>query len=102
MRPEAAGFMDRGAASGCSAPSVVIVKGGHVRPNARRRGLANTITGGDNMLAWALIFFIVAIIAGVLGFAGIAGTAAWIAKTLFVVFLVLFVIMLVTGRSARR
>ena len=35
------------------------------------------------MLAWALVFFIVAIIAGILGFTGIAAGAAAIAQVLF-------------------
>ena len=48
------------------------------------------------MLAYALIFLLVAIAAGVLGFAVIAGTAAWIAKILFFAFLVMFIVAAVT------
>lgn len=46
----------------------------------------------DDMLTWALAFFVLALIAGVLGFGGIAGAAAGIAKVLFLIFLVLLVI----------
>jgi len=56
------------------------------------------------MLAWAIIFFVVALIAALFGFSTIAVGAAGIAKILFFVFLVLFVISLVMhlvrGRKA--
>jgi len=51
------------------------------------------------MLAWSIIFLVVALIAGVLGFGGIASTATGIARILFFVFLVLFAISLLTGRG---
>jgi uncharacterized membrane protein YtjA (UPF0391 family) len=52
------------------------------------------------MLAYSIIFLLVAVVAGVLGFGVIAGTAALIAKILFVIFLILFVITLVRSRSS--
>jgi uncharacterized membrane protein YtjA (UPF0391 family) len=52
----------------------------------------------NEMLHYAVVFFIIALIAGALGFFGIAGTAAGIAKILFLIFLVLFVVSLVAGR----
>src|SRR6266446_8488109 len=64
------------------------------------------ISGGpsmeDNMLYWALVFFIIAIIAAFFGFGGIATTAASIAQILFFVFLVIFLIALVMGVAGRR
>src|SRR5207248_1721707 len=60
---------------------------------------ATRISGGpsmeDDMLYWALVFFIIAIIAAFFGFGGIASTAAGIAQVLFFVFLVIFLIALV-------
>lgn len=47
------------------------------------------------MLAWTLIFFILAVIAAGLGFGGVAASLAGIAKILFFVFLVLFVVSLI-------
>jgi uncharacterized membrane protein YtjA (UPF0391 family) len=58
-----------------------------------------TISEEENMLSWAVIFFIIAVIAAALGFTGIAGAAASIAKILFFVFLVLFVVALIFGRK---
>ena len=43
------------------------------------------------MLAWAVIFFVIALCAAVLGFSGIAVGAALVAKVLFVIFLLAFV-----------
>lgn len=51
------------------------------------------------MLAWSIIFLVVALIAGVLGFGGVASTATGIARILFFVFLVLFAVSLLTGRG---
>jgi uncharacterized membrane protein YtjA (UPF0391 family) len=50
----------------------------------------------NDMLNWAIVFFVVAIIAAVLGFGGIAGTAMGFAKILFFIFLVLFALTLIT------
>ncbi len=44
------------------------------------------------MLAWSVIFFILAIIAGILGFGGIQFAAISIAKILFFIFLISFII----------
>ena len=52
------------------------------------------------MLAYSILFLLVAVVAGVLGFGVIAGTAALIAKILFVIFLILFVIALLRSRSS--
>jgi uncharacterized membrane protein YtjA (UPF0391 family) len=55
----------------------------------------------DQMLRYALIFFVVALIAGIFGFFGIAAAAAGIAKILFFIFLVLFLVSLVSGLMSR-
>jgi uncharacterized membrane protein YtjA (UPF0391 family) len=56
--------------------------------------------GGEKMLYYALVFFIIAVIAGILGFGVIASAAAGIAKILFFVFLVLFIVTLI-GHASR-
>jgi uncharacterized membrane protein YtjA (UPF0391 family) len=56
----------------------------------------------DDMLYWALVFFIIAVVAGVLGFGGVASAAAGIAQILFFLFLVIFVIALIAGLMGRR
>ncbi len=55
----------------------------------------------NNLLRWALIFFVVAIIAAVFGFGGVAAGAASIAKILFYIFLALLVIALIAGMTRR-
>jgi len=55
----------------------------------------------DQMLRWALAFFVVAIIAAVFGFGGIAIAAASIARLLFFIFLVLFLAALLGGLVRR-
>lgn len=72
----------------------------HLRAEAAMGG--DVISGGFNMLSWAIGFLILAIIAAVFGFGGIATAAAGIAKILFIIFLVLFVIALITGGIRRR
>jgi uncharacterized membrane protein YtjA (UPF0391 family) len=47
------------------------------------------------MLAWAVIFLIIAIIAGLFGFRTVEGIAAQIAKILFFIFIILFLISLI-------
>jgi len=47
------------------------------------------------MLAWALVFFIIALIAAIFGFTGIASGAMFAARILFFIFVVLFVLALV-------
>ncbi|HPL62795.1 MAG TPA: DUF1328 domain-containing protein [Syntrophales bacterium] len=55
------------------------------------------------MIAWAFIFFIIALVAAVLGFTTLAiGAAASIAQILFFVFLVLFVASLILRYTKRR
>lgn len=44
------------------------------------------------MLAWALLFFLVALVAAWLGFYVLAGLAAVIAKIVFVLFLVVLIV----------
>jgi uncharacterized membrane protein YtjA (UPF0391 family) len=56
----------------------------------------------NEMLYWALIFFVVALIAGAFGFGGIASASAGIAQILFVIFLVLLVVSLVMHFMRRR
>ena len=54
------------------------------------------------MLAWAVIFLIIALIAAVFGFGGIAAASAGIAKLLFVLFLVICVIFLFLRLERRK
>jgi len=55
------------------------------------------------MLAWAFLFFIIALIAAVLGFTTLAvGAAASIAKFLFFIFLVLFAASLILRYTKRK
>jgi uncharacterized membrane protein YtjA (UPF0391 family) len=58
--------------------------------------------GGEKMLYYALVFFIIAVIAGLLGFGVVASAAAGIAKILFFVFLVLFIVTLISHASRGR
>ena len=44
------------------------------------------------MIAWAVIFLVIALVSGLLGFRGIASTSTQIAKVLFLIFLVLFLV----------
>ena len=69
----------------------------------RRPGPSDT-RNENEMLKWALVFFVVALVAAALGFGGIATGASSIAIALFWIFLVvtvvLFLVGLVTGRRA--
>jgi uncharacterized membrane protein YtjA (UPF0391 family) len=58
--------------------------------------------GGNRMLRWAAIFFVIALIAALLGFTGVAGAAANIAVFLFYLFVAIFVILLLVGLFAGR
>lgn len=49
------------------------------------------------MLAWTVIFLLVAVLAGSLGFKGIEGAAAGFAKVIFLIAIALFFISLVSG-----
>jgi len=51
----------------------------------------------NNMLSWALFFFILTIVAALFGFIGIAGASFAIAKVLFFIFLTLFLFSLLSG-----
>ncbi len=51
----------------------------------------------EDMLRWAVGFFIIALIAAILGFGGIAMAAAGMAKILFYIFVVLFLAALLGG-----
>lgn len=60
-----------------------------------------TANGGQIMLYYALVFFIIAVIAAAFGFGGIAAGAASIAKILFFVFVVIFLVTLIMGLVRR-
>lgn len=55
----------------------------------------------NEVLYWALVFFLIALVAAVFGFGGIAAASAGIAKILFFIFLVLFLVSLVSGLVRR-
>jgi uncharacterized membrane protein YtjA (UPF0391 family) len=55
----------------------------------------------EEMLRWALGFFVIALVAALLGFTGIAVASAGIAKIIFFIFLILFVVSLL-GHLFRR
>jgi uncharacterized membrane protein YtjA (UPF0391 family) len=55
----------------------------------------------NNMLHYALVFFLIALVAAVFGFGGIAVASAGIAKILFYLFLVIFLVTLVMGVARR-
>jgi len=55
----------------------------------------------DEMLYYALVFFLIAVVAAVFGFGGIAVASAGIAKILFYLFLVVFLVTLVMGVARR-
>jgi uncharacterized membrane protein YtjA (UPF0391 family) len=56
---------------------------------------------GNDVLYWAITFFIIALAAALLGFTGISAGIAAIGKTFFFVFLVLFVVSLVASLLKR-
>lgn len=51
------------------------------------------------MLAWAIVFLVVALLAGIMGFAFLAGTIADIAKLFFLVFAIAFLLVLFMWRG---
>ena len=51
----------------------------------------------NEMLQWAIFFFIFALIAAVFGFTGIAAASAGIAQVIFYVFLAIFLVTLAMG-----
>jgi uncharacterized membrane protein YtjA (UPF0391 family) len=72
-----------------------------MRPPATAVRKSTSSRRSDNMLHYALVFFVIALIAALFGFGGIAAGAAEIAKVLFFIFLVLFVVSLVVGLFRR-
>jgi uncharacterized membrane protein YtjA (UPF0391 family) len=56
----------------------------------------------ENMLLWAVVFFVLAFIAAIFGFGLVAGAAAGLAEILFYGFLALGLITLVANFSNRR
>ena len=59
---------------------------------------AHNSNGREQMISWAVTFFIIALIAAVLGFSGIAGAAANIAWILAAIGIVLAIVFFVSGR----
>lgn len=49
------------------------------------------------MLAWTVIFLLVAVVAGALGFKGIEGAASGFARITFTIAIVLFLVALIFG-----
>jgi uncharacterized membrane protein YtjA (UPF0391 family) len=66
-----------------------------------RHGIRPFRIRGNEMLGYALAFFVVAIIAALFGFTGIAVGAAGIAKILFMIFLVIAGVAFIVGLSRR-
>ena len=68
-----------------------------------RRGLTRAIKKleGNEMLHYALVFFLIAIVAAIFGFGGISVASAGIAKILFFLFLIVFLVSLVMGVARR-
>jgi uncharacterized membrane protein YtjA (UPF0391 family) len=56
---------------------------------------------GNEMLHYALVFFLIAIVAAIFGFGGISVASAGIAKILFFLFLIVFLVSLVMGVARR-
>ena len=71
--------------------------------NAPKTGIepAGTIAGKNQMLYYALVFFVIALVAALLGFGGVAVAFAGVAKILFVLFLILFLASLVMHLARR-
>jgi uncharacterized membrane protein YtjA (UPF0391 family) len=61
------------------------------------RGSLRSITRSQDMLHYAVVFFIIALIAAVFGFGGIAASAVSIGKILFIVFAVLAIASFLFG-----
>ena len=68
-----------------------------------RRGMARAIKKLEvnEMLHYALVFFLIAIVAAIFGFGGISVASAGIAKILFFLFLIVFLVSLVMGVARR-
>jgi uncharacterized membrane protein YtjA (UPF0391 family) len=71
-------------------------------PRSKRSAvLLQTVSREDEMLHYAVVFFIIALIAAVFGFGGIAAGAVGIAKILFFVFLILAAVSLIANLARR-
>ena len=81
----------------CLAPGMLMVLCA-LEPLARRE--ENSLEGNE-MLHYALVFFLIAIVAAIFGFGGISVASAGIAKILFFLFLVVFLVSLVMGVARR-
>jgi uncharacterized membrane protein YtjA (UPF0391 family) len=85
----------------CFAPATTVARGVRSIPtDFASNNLAPS--GRQDMLHYALVFFVIAIIAAVFGFGGIAAGAVEIAKILFFVFLVIAVITFVMSLLRKR
>jgi uncharacterized membrane protein YtjA (UPF0391 family) len=54
-------------------------------------------SGEIKLLAWALVFFLLAVVSFILGFGGVATAFAGVAKLLFLLFIILFVVSGLSG-----
>lgn len=72
---------------------------GNMAPRSKRG--AELPCGEDQMLHYAVVFFIIALIAAVFGFGGIAAGAVGIAKVLFFIFLILAVVSFIANMARR-
>jgi uncharacterized membrane protein YtjA (UPF0391 family) len=65
----------------------------------RTESAACVDSGGQHMLHYAIVFFVIALVAALFGFGGIAAGAAGIAKVLFFLFLIIAVVTFVMSRG---
>ena len=70
-------------------------------PTSKRSAVLRRKVGEDQMLHYAVVFFIIALIAAVFGFGGIAAGAVGIAKVLFFVFLILAAVSFIANAARR-
>jgi uncharacterized membrane protein YtjA (UPF0391 family) len=68
---------------------------------SRWAGAKKILWRENEMLHYALVFFLIAIVAAIFGFGGISIASAGIAKILFFLFLVVFLVSLVMGVARR-
>jgi uncharacterized membrane protein YtjA (UPF0391 family) len=54
----------------------------------------------DDMLKWALIFFLISLVAGFFGFTNVAAGARTIARILFFIAIAIFLVLLVLALTA--
>ena len=79
-------------------PTVFTLPFGDTAPHPLQSG---PYSRGENMLHYAVVFFVIALIAALFGFGGIAVGAAGIAKILFVVFLIGAVVSFIMSMGRR-